>query len=161
MGTDFPAEDTFGEIVLCRDRASLDAHRELYSFDISRYAISGDNILSSLLEAAAAGVGRLHVAAGWEDLLRIALWSLSAPGMFDVMALLKRCGVTDSELTPFRNSDIRDLFPWLYYGKKFDILRRVCNAARTRTEEKAGRKNLRVICHMTAEETGRIVASSL
>jgi len=58
-------------------------------------------------------------------------------------------------------SEIRDLLPWLYYSRKFDILRRICNAARTKAEAKVGRKGLHIYCHLVSDESQRIIASSL
>jgi hypothetical protein len=91
----------------------------------------------------------------------IALWTTSRPLIFDVVSLLKKSGADDAELVPFKTCDINDLFPWLYYGKKFDILRKICNAAKTKTEARIGSKHLHVVCHMVADDSLRIVASSL
>jgi len=154
-------KETYREVVLVHHEISKQAHRELFSFDESRYVESGKDICESILALAAQSVDKMHIAADWEHLLMIALWTPARPVSFDVMSLLRRSGAGDAELAPFRTSDINDLFPWLYYGKKFDILRRICNAAKTKVESRISGKHLKVICHLVADETRRIVASSL
>lgn len=123
--------------------------------------MSGADLLASVLSAAENGTDRLHIATDWENLLRIALWSSGKPPLFDVISLLKKSGATEAELQPFRKSEISDLLPWLYYGGKFDILRRICNAARTKAEAKTNRKGLHIYCHLVSDESLRIIASSL
>ena len=149
------------EVVLSPNELSAKAHKELYSFEDSRYIMSGADLLASILSAAEKGADRLHIATDWENLLRIALWSSAKPPLFDVISLLKKSGAAEAELQPFMKSEIRDLLPWLYYSRKFDILRRICNAARTKAEAKVGRKGLHIYCHLVSDESQRIIASSL
>lgn len=151
----------YREVALVQHEVSKQAHQELYAFEDSRYVMSGTNILDSILDLAAEGVDKMHIAADWQRLLMIALWTPSMPPSFDVMGLLRKSGAGESELLPFRNSDINDLFPWLYYGSKFDILRRICNAAKAKAESRIGRKHTHIICHLVAADNLRIVASSL
>jgi hypothetical protein len=148
-------------VVLVQDEISQRAHRELFSFEDSRYVMSGEDIRESILSLAAQDVDKMHIAADWEHLLMIALWSPGSPLAFDVMSLLRKAGAADAELAPFRTSHINDLFPWLYYGRRFDILRKVCNAAKTKAESRITARHLQVISHLVSEETLRIVASSL
>jgi N-acetyl-anhydromuramyl-L-alanine amidase AmpD len=77
------------------------------------------------------------------------------------MALIKKAGIGDAEIAPFKKSEVGDIFPWLYYGKRFDVLRRVCNTAKTRIESKLERKKLLVYCHLVMDDAGTIVASNL
>jgi len=154
-------EGAYREVVLVQHETSRRAHRELFSFDDSRYILSGKDICESILALSSRGVDKMHVAADWENLLMIALWTPARPLSFDVMSLLRKSGAGEAELAPFRTSDINDLFPWLYYGKKFDILRKICNAAKTKAESRISGRHLQVICHLVSEETLRIVASSL
>lgn len=149
------------EIVISLNELTTQAHKELYSFDDNRYIISGTDLLGSILSAAEKGADRLHIAADWEYLLRIALWTPSQPLLFDVITLLKKSGAEESELQPFMKAEISDLLPWLYYGRKFDILRRICIAAKTKAEAQAGRKGLHIFCHLVSEESRHIIASSL
>nr|MDA8078658.1 hypothetical protein [Nitrospiraceae bacterium] len=79
----------------------------------------------------------------------------------EVFSLMKRASVADAELAPFRDADINDIFPSLYYGRRFDILRKVCHAAKAKAEAKINRKNLLVYCHLASEDVARIVASNL
>lgn len=154
-------KETYREVVLVQHEISRQAHQELFSFDESRYVESGNDIRESILALAAQSVDKMHIAADWEHLLMIALWTPARPVSFDVMSLLRKSGAGDAELAPFRTADINDLFPWLYYGKKFDILRRICNAAKTKVESRISGRHLQIICHLVSDETRRIVASSL
>ncbi|NJD55750.1 MAG: hypothetical protein FIA94_05005 [Nitrospirae bacterium] len=151
----------YREVALVQHEASRQAHQELYSFENSRYVTAGTNILDSILALAAEGVDKMHITADWMHLLMIALWTPSTPSRFEVMGLLRKSGAGEAELAPFRNSDINDLFPWLYYGSKVDILRKICNAAKTKAESHIGRKHLHIICHLVADDKVKIVASSL
>jgi hypothetical protein len=149
------------EVVLSPDELSARAHKELYSFEDRHYIMCGADFLGSILSAAEKGADRLHISVDWENLLRIALWSSAGPSLFDVISLLKKSGAAESELQPFMKSQISDLLPWLYYGRKFDILRRICRAAGTKAEAKANRKGLHIYCHLVSDESHGIIASSL
>jgi hypothetical protein len=153
--------DAYREVALVQNDMARKAHQELFSFDDGRYIVSGNDIRESIASLAVQGVDKMHIAADWEHVLRVALWRSSIPPVFEVIHLLKRLGAAEPELAPFRTCDINDLFPWLYYGKKFDVLRKLCNAAKARAEAGAGRAHLQVICHLVAEDPLRIVASSL
>ncbi len=161
MATEPSGMNDVREVVLSLNELSAVAHKELYSFEDRRYIMSGTDLLASILSAAETGADRLHIATDWENLLRIALWSSAKPPLFDVITLLKKSGAAEAELQPFRKSEISDLLPWLYYGRKFDILRRICHAARTKAEAKANRKGLHIYCHLVSDESRRIIASSL
>lgn len=149
------------ELVLSGNELAVKAHKALYSFEDRRYILSGSDLLASILLAVEKGADRLHIAVDWENLLRIALWAQKSPPMFDVISLLKKSGAAETELQPFRKSEVNDLLPWLYYGRKFDILRRICHAARTKAEAKANRKGLHIYCHLVSDESRCIIASSL
>jgi hypothetical protein len=161
MTTDMPGSAGFGEVVICQNRVSMQAHKELFLFEDIRYVICGENFIDSMHSLAEKGPDRIHIAVDWENLLKTAFWTDSAPPMFEVLALLKRSGAAEGELVPFKKSDIADLFPWLYYGGKFDILRRICNSAKAKAEQKINRKSVRIYCHLVSEESMRIIASSL
>lgn len=149
------------ELVIYEGEAARKSHKEMFSFDDSYYEKSGADIVKSLTGAARGDISKIHIAAGWESILRVALWTSSRPLIHDVLGLLKKTGVGDAELSPFKHADIQDLFPWLYYGKKFETLRKVCNRARARAEAGLEKKKLLVYCHLVSEETGAVVASSL
>jgi hypothetical protein len=74
------------------------------------------------------------------------------------MNLLRKAGAEDDALRPFKESGVDHLFPWLYYNRRFDILKRVCTAAKAMAESRIGRK---VHCHLVSDEEAKIVASSL
>jgi hypothetical protein len=152
---------TVNEVVLYRGESAKNSHMALFSLPEHCYTASGDNIISSIISASDEDLSRLHISIGWEPMLQIAAWSPGIPSIHDVLLLIRKAGATDDELLPFRRSDIGDLFPWLYYGKRFDILRKICNIAKTRTESNTDRKHLLVYCHLVSDETGKIVASTL
>ena len=149
------------EVVLAHDELSAHAHKELYDFEDSCYIMTGNDLLALIRSFAEKGADRLHIATDWENLLRIALWSPAKPSLFDVISLLKKSGAAEVELQPFMRAEINDLLPWLYYGRKVDILRRICIAAKTRAEGKVNRKGLHIFCHLVSDESRRIIASSL
>jgi len=149
------------EVVISLNELSARAHQELYSFEDSCYIMIGSDLFASILSVAENCADRLHIATDWENLLRIALWSSEKPLLFDVISLLKKSGAAEAELQPFMRSEICDLLPWLYYGRKFDILRRICIAAKARAEGKVNRKGLHIYCHLVSDESRRIIASSL
>ncbi len=149
------------EIVLSQNEAAEKIHKDLFSFDDTCYFIFGDRIIDSVLSAVREDLIKLHLSAGWENILKVALWTSEKPAAHDVISLIKKSGAADEELSPFKRTDINDIFPWLYYGKRFDILRRICNAAKAKAESKIEKKRLLVYCHLISDETGRIVASSL
>jgi hypothetical protein len=66
--------------------------------------------------------------------------------------------LNDADLKPFVSSDIGDIFHYLYYGGRLDVLRGVCRRAKRSAE---GGFKIRFDCHMVMDETVRIVASTL
>lgn len=150
-----------GEIVLYRGEAAKRYHRHLFSLDDACYRSAGDDMVRTILSVDLNGISRLHIAAGWETVVGIALWTSGRLPVHEVLSLLRKAGVTDEELQPFRQADVRDLFPWLYYGNRFDVLRKVCNIAKSKIEAKLGRKGILVYCHLVADEAEKIVASNL
>ena len=151
----------FREIVIFQDEISRKSHKALFSLDDACYKQSCINIVDSVMEAAQAGLSKLHISAGWENILKIAVWRCERPLIHEVLTLIRKTGVKDEELRPFSNSDINDIFPWLYYGNRFDILRKICNAAKSRIESKIDSRKVLVYCHLVPEGTKKIVASSL
>lgn len=152
---------TCGEIVIVQNELAVRAHQALFSFHDECYYSFSETVIDSVLAAADHNIHKLHLTAGWENMLRLAEWTSKKPLLHDVAYLLKKSGIAEEELGPFRESDINDLFPWLYYGKRFDVLRRICNAAKARAESKIEKNKVLVYCHLVSEETGKIVASSL
>jgi hypothetical protein len=160
----FSAETRTGntsEIVLYQGEAAKKSHQQLFALDDSCYCPAGGSIVESVLSADLDDVSRLHISVGWEAMTELALWTPHVPPVNDVLLLLKKAGIGDDEVAPFTKGEVRDIFPWLYYGKRFDVLRRVCNTAKTRVDAKLERKKLLVYCHLSEDEAGRIVASNL
>jgi hypothetical protein len=118
-------------------------------------------MVASILSVDLENVSKLHISAGWEAMLEAALWTSGRPPVHEVLTLLKKAGIGDDEIAPFMKSEVSDLFPWLYYSKRLDVLRRVCNTAKTRIDSKLDRKKLLVYCHLSMDDAGRIVASNL
>lgn len=153
--------DVFREIVIFQDEISRKSHKVLFSLDDSCYKRCCKNIVDTVLEVAQSGLSKLHIIAGWENILKLAVWTCDRPLLHEVIALIKKAGVKEEELKPFRNSDINDLFPWLYYSNRFDILRKICSAAKTKIESRIDSRKVLVYCHLVSDETEKIVASSL
>ena len=159
--TDKGKDNFFREIVIFQDEISRKSHKALFSLDDSCYKQSCINIVDSVVEAAQSGLSKLHISAGWENILKIAVWTCDRPLIHEVVTLIKKTGVKEEELRPFTHSDINDIFPWLYYSNRFDILRKICNTAKTRIESKIDSRKVLVYCHLVSEGTKKIVASSL
>lgn len=148
-----------GEIVLASSVASREAHKELYHFTDGVYVISGNDLMGEIA-GLPGSVNRVHISSHWEDMVSLAVWK-SKPAREDVFLLLMNAGIAAEELAPFRDSEVSDIFPWLYYGNRLDVLRKICRIAKASAEKHIGRRNTHVYCHLTSESTGSIVASSL
>lgn len=153
--------DTLKEVVLYQGEDAKRSHQKLFSLHDSCYFPAGDSVVASILSLDLQNISKLHISARWEAMLEIALWTSGKPLMRDVILLLKRAGVGDDETAPFKEAETGDIFPWLYYGNRFDILRKVCNTAKTRIDSKLERKKLLVYCHLSMEGSERIIASNL
>ncbi|MGO9614086.1 MAG: hypothetical protein ACLPX5_13790 [Dissulfurispiraceae bacterium] len=166
------------EIVICDSEPGHQAHKELFRFNDDVYMTFSQGSLSSppliddvftaimstviaCIEYPHPSLSKFHMVLRWENLLRISLWQETKPGISDILLLLKSAGVTLQELQPFRKSDINDIFPWLYYGQRFDVLRKICQKAKKQIETRVKNHPLLVSCHIIAEDSKKIVASSL
>lgn len=158
------------ELVICDSERSRLAHKEVFHFSDEVYILAGeqDNVFDAILgmtnafnAAPATGPSRIHLVLGWENILRVSSWKLRRPDVGDAFILLKNSGVGTQELQPFKTADINDLFPWLYYGKRFDVLRKICHAAKRQMEGHLKDHSIRVDCHLIADGTKQIIASSL
>jgi hypothetical protein len=170
------------ELVICDSAISKKAHQALFHFKEDCYLAADDEtgvfwavakIVETLnrgdsgtsasiaLHGPAGTCGKIHVAMLWENILRLALWQEKKPGTGEVFTLLGNLGLSPRELQPFRKADINDLFPWLFYGKRFDVLRKICREVKRRMEESLKGNSHRVVCHIVAADIAGIVASSL
>ncbi|MGO9380387.1 MAG: hypothetical protein ACLPN1_09545 [Dissulfurispiraceae bacterium] len=156
------------EIVICDSESALQAHRELFRFSKRSY-ISSDNmdnafpLVLSLVDtcnASASCPTRIHLAFGWENMLRVATWMTDLSSVKDTFIVLKNAGVTESVLIPFAASPAGDLFPYLYYGKRLDVLKKICIIARKQVESRVKKSPVRVDCHIITS-SHHVVASSL
>jgi len=150
------------EIVISESLSTKEAHKSLFRFDDDAYRIAGEGLFSAIEQSVRDGALKIHVSGGWEWMLRLALWKEGRPARGEVFFLLKTLGLSDDDLRPFASSDWNDIFHFLYYGRRFDVLRRLCNKAREVAEARvACNGSVRINCHLVAEGTGMIVASSL
>jgi hypothetical protein len=147
------------EVALASNEASVQAHRELYHFTDDAYIITQGDLLGSIT-GLLGDINKIHVALTWTDIMKLAVWK-SEPDMKDAFLVLRNIGIPSDELFPFRDSAVADLFPWLYYGKRFDLLRKICLSAKKNIEKNISIQDVRADCHLVSEETSRIVASSL
>ncbi|MCL5023978.1 MAG: hypothetical protein M1497_11560 [Nitrospirae bacterium] len=147
------------EIVLASNESAMDAHRRLYSFGEEAYVIVGEDMIGTLT-AFSGDPERLHISSDWSDLVRLATWK-PRPKTGDLFLLLTAAGITEEKLLPFRDADVADIFPWLYYSRRFDVLRKMCRTAKANAERHLRKKDARVHCHLTSDYADRIVASSL
>lgn len=177
MTLSFPIQNhtALHELVICDGAISKDAHQCLFHFEDDCYLIADDesgvfNSVSTIVGALSIGkplskppgsFNKMHVSMSWENTLKLALWQEKKPGAGEVFSLLGNAGLSSRELQPFGKSDINDLFPWLYYGKRFDVLRKVCREVKRKMEERLKGSSMRVDCHIVAADTAGIVASSL
>lgn len=147
------------EIVIVSNETSLRAHKDIFKFDEDSYIAPGGDLLE-FIAAFEGSVNRLHIASTWIDFIKLVLWK-PAPKKGDLFLLLRDMGIGPDELRPFRDSGMGDIFPWLYYGRRFDVLKKICLQAKTSAEKRMKNKDIRVHCHLVSEDTNRIVASSL
>ena len=157
------------ELILCDSMAAKQAHKELFRFSDSAYLTMDEttnvfaafsSIINTCNSSSACPV-KIHIVLNWPNLLHVSLWQAERPIIGDVFTLLKNNGVGPDELQPFKASDINDIFPWLYYGKRFDVLRKICRVAKRRLESGFKNQTTLVDSHVIAEDTKKIVASSL
>lgn len=158
------------EIVLCDSALSKQAHMDLFHYNEDVYITVKDsedyfltiadavNICNSDIGAC---ISRMHVVVNWLNLLKVSFWQAERLSINNVILLLKNIGIGNHELQPFKKSDINDIFPWLYYGKRFDVMRKICHTAKRQIEGRFKEHFTKVDCHLIAEDAKRIVASSL
>jgi hypothetical protein len=158
------------EIVLYDSEQAKSAHQELYRYSDEAYTKADEAegifyFISEFIEncncSKCGELSRIHLVLSWKNLLHIALWQKKSPTPADAAIILKSAGITAQELEPFMHSDAADIFPFLYYGKRFDILRKLCHKTKKQVEGRLKANDIRIDCHLMAEDTARIVASSL
>lgn len=167
-------------VVLCDGPLSRRAHQELFNLPDHSYVIpppGGEEsfsligFVSELVRRKAphdsqppdgdSHYFRVQMALTWESLLKVVRWTDAVPVTADIFIELGQAGLSSGELRQFRNADPADLFPWLYYGKRFEVFRKLCHAAKRQTETRLKDYQARFLCHLVDAATGRLVASSL
>ncbi len=146
------------EIVLCQNILSKNAHKELFNLPESSYFLIKDLRLDILKINGSEKPVKVHLCLNWHGLLEAILWTDKLSNSF-VLRILKNAGIDEKEVKEFKDTDILTFFHWLYYGRRFKILRKLCHMARNVVEEKV--KGVRFELHLVAEENSRIVASTL
>ncbi len=160
---------THREVAICVGAAATDAHRGLYRLAEGAYLTvpeepSSFHEISSLIQSCADDPGcrefRLHLVVGWDSLLHLVAGkaSLRRP---DIFLVLKNAGVKPEEMQPFREAPAADLFPWLYYAKRFDVLRKICLSVKKKLDMRFAARDIRTVCHLVGDDGKTIVASSL
>ena len=158
------------ELVICDCESSRQAHSELFRFSDEAYFTADGttgvfeaitDIIGSCNNASSGRPSKIQLVLVWENLLKVSFWKAVKPTAGDAFTLLKNSGVGSQELQPFKTADTNDLFPWLYYAKRFDVLRKVCHAAKKQMEGRLKDHSIRINCHLAFEDTRKIVASSL
>lgn len=145
------------EIALCQSKITQRAHKELFCLSEGSYIVS-DDIRKTLLEMRFDENKRVHLCLNWSGLLKIILWTDElSKGL--IKNILLRAGIEEKELKDIEDSDPMNIFYWLYYGKRFRVLRKLCLMAKELAEDKV--RPLRFECHLISEEISEIVASTL
>jgi len=148
------------EVVISEDELSKEAHQSLFRFRDEHYHLCDGDAFESLRNALNRGAIKIHLSGSWTWILSFAIGQ-KEPKRGDVFYLLKSCGIKEEELVPFRKADVEDIFHFLYYGKRFEVLRKVCHRAKNQTEQMLGKEGVSIHCHIVSNITSQIVASSL
>jgi hypothetical protein len=166
-----------GEIVICDSASAMQAHKELFRFPETAYLpvydterVSSGNIrdtfmillhLLDVCNEAMTMPSRIHLVAGWVNMLRVAAWRQELIYVQDMLDTLKDAGMSDSELNQFTESHVDDLFLYLYSGKRLNIFKELCSMARMQIEAHINKRGVQAECHMIAADESRIFVSSL
>lgn len=145
------------EIVIASNELTKKVHRELFRLGDEYYILIDS--YQGLIQRASRweNLERIHLALNWHDMMRFGT-GRERPSKGDILVFLKKAGLSDREISPFRDP-ANEILAYLYYGKRFDILRRVC--AETKRNSEKNLRGIRVNCHLIYEEISSIIASSL
>ncbi|UCG77864.1 MAG: hypothetical protein JSV21_09870 [Nitrospirota bacterium] len=147
------------EIVVCDRQFTMQAHKDLFKYDEDRYIVERSQLVG-ILSGLAGQARKIHLSLSWHGMLKVSLWSENI-SLSSVLFLLKENGMKEEDTLPFKEADIEDIFHVLYYGKNYDILRRICNTAKRSAENNIGGDLTSVACHLVGGPDSGIVASSL
>ncbi len=146
------------EIVLCQNILSKNAHKELFNLPDSSYFLIKDLRMDILKLNGSEESVKVHICLNWHGLLEAILWTDKPVSSF-VLKILRSAGVDEKEVQEFKDTDTLTIFHWLYYGRRFKTLRKLCHMAKNVLEQKV--RGVRFELHLIAEENSRIVASTL
>lgn len=157
------------DLVVCDGPKSVSAHRGIFNFNEKDYIVCRPHLLpltitdiiGRLTEGSDCTVCNLHITTGWEGLFVVLLWEASDHSVRSVYLPLREAGMTRAEIEPFVEGPVSDIFPNLYYSKRFDILRRLCSMAKKKVENRFPQMVGKIVCHLVAQYEGVIAASSL
>ena len=151
------------EIIVSAGRVSEKAHMKKYNLPEAGYAMMGDYLEFSLLDAKRHGFTRVHLCAQWAKMLKIAMATPQTHvrhGAIDIekaVGLLNSLGIAVPEASDFNTA--REVFDSIVSAHGSDplLLRKVCNAAKKYTETITG--GLPVVTHLVSYR-GEILVSS-
>ncbi len=152
-------EHEINTLILCENITAKEAHRELFGYNDSCYAILGIESIKEELTRLNRfkNIDSLHICVSWVTLLELATRG-SVMNRFNITELMKRAGLNEEEREIIKDFGINDIFPWLYYGKKFRVLRKLCNITKDNIKREM---NLKLEIHLISEDIKQIVASTL
>ncbi len=156
----YTEKERIGEIVIVEDNHCMKAHRDLFRMSEDCYRRQPRDTYTTVNTYCEYGPYRVHLVGTWTWLLSLAFLRDSPPDNFEVLYLLKQLGVEESLLQAFRESRIEDIYYTLYYGRRLDVLRRLCHYTRWRLQE-AIKTGTRFECHIVSYDRPQIIASSL
>ncbi len=152
-------EHEINTLILCENIIAKEAHRELFGYDDSCYVISGmESIKKELIRLSRfRNIESLHICVSWTSLLELSTKD-GALNRFNITELMKRAGLNEEEREIIKDFGINDIFPWLYYGRRFRVLRKLCNIVKDNIKRDM---NLKLEIHLISEDIKQIVASTL
>lgn len=157
--------DNCFEVVLADSPHAKSIHQSLYHYSEQSYfvfesLVQGLKALTPNLLAD--DISRLHIVAEGSSILKLFLNTDATPSVKDALIYLQSAGIQRAELAPFLNSDVGDVFTWLFYAKRLDTLRKLCNNLKKHLSlQLSNNRLLRTDCHLVLPDINHIVASSL
>ncbi|MDX9715720.1 MAG: hypothetical protein RBT37_09910 [Dissulfurispiraceae bacterium] len=159
------------DLIFCDSSAAIRAHRKLFDFKQDAYIIEDNHAsIISRLSDVISGCNstepdccpaKLHIVMNWVNMLRLTHWAEKKPAVTELVLVFNKVGISSQELKPFLSGDIEDIFPWLYYSNKHEVLKKICYATKGTIESKIINPSTRTYCHLFYEPEGEIVSSSL
>ncbi|MFH1217859.1 MAG: cobalt-precorrin-5B (C(1))-methyltransferase CbiD [Pseudomonadota bacterium] len=144
---DVAREAGLQDVVLSTGRTSEKGAQELLSLPEEAYAMMGDYLEFSLLEAARRGFARIHLAGMWAKIMKAALRipqthvRHGALEVADGAALFGRLGAEPELVERLRTANTaREMYEVLDGEERGDLIRAVCLAAREYGEKVTGRE---------------------